>query len=153
MDNKATVTVRMSEGTSELFAALSKCQADIKAAKKSADNPFFKSKYADLAEIISVTKDDLAANDLAVVQMPSGIGGAVGLTTLVTHKSGQWLASYYEMTPKDQTPQGYGSAITYMRRYAMGSVLKVATEADDDGNGASGKKSPVKPTTSDDFEI
>jgi hypothetical protein len=142
-----------SEKVNDIFAALSKCQGAIESAKKKADNPFFKSKYADLPVIIGAVKEPLSENGLSLMQHPSGTDGKVGLTTVLAHSSGQWVSSYYEMTPKDHTPQGYGSAITYMRRYALGAILNVPTEKDDDGNAASGKTEKSAPVTSNDFEI
>jgi hypothetical protein len=85
-------------------------------------------------------------------QFPDGDG----LTTMLMHSSGEWLAATSRMTPKDQTPQGQGSAITYLRRYALSSVLGLATEDDDDGNAASkapvaAKRAPTRPATSPAF--
>ncbi len=107
---------------------------------KSETNPFFKSKYADLSTILAAIKGPLDAAGLAFSQMPSGIHE---LTTILMHPaSGEYLESTYTMTPSKNDPQGLGSAITYQRRYALGAVLGLNIDEDDDGNAAS------KPTSS-----
>ncbi len=105
---------------------------------KTETNPFFKSKYADLSNILEAIKEPLQESKLAFAQFPSGIDG---LTTILIHDSGEWISSEYSMTPAKQDPQGRGSAITYQRRYALCSILGLNTE-DDDGNAAS-KNEPV----------
>ena len=116
-----------------LAIALAKFQSSMVAVKKGATNPFFKSKYADLASIIDAIKKPLADVGLAFTQFPTGDGG---LTTVLMHESGEWLEDTFTMKPADSKPQSIGSAITYARRYALGAVLGIATEADDDGEAA-----------------
>lgn len=116
--------------------ALAKFQKAVAPVKKGASNPFFKSKYADLASIIDVIREPLADNGLSFAQFPSGEGG---LTSILMHTSGEFLQETYVMRPVDAKPQTAGSAITYMRRYALSAMLGIATEPDDDGNAASGK--------------
>lgn len=128
-----------SDSIALLAAALAKAQANIRPASKDAVNPHFKSKYADLAAILEVVRDPLAANGLSIVQMPSTEGAKVTLTTMLMHSSGQWIRSSLTMVAAQNTPQGVGSTITYARRYALGAVLGVAAEIDDDGNAASRK--------------
>jgi len=131
----------------ELAAALSAFQAEVDAVKKDAENPFFKSKYASLENVIATIKPLLAKHGLAYTQFPSLIWQDAhpqsSLTTILLHTSGEWLQATTPLLMKDQTPQGQGSAITYMRRYALAGVLGLATEEDDDGNAAS---KPVKIT-------
>jgi hypothetical protein len=111
---------------------------------KDATNPFFKSKYAALEATITAAKPHLKKHGLAVIQFPVGRG----LKTVILHKSGQWLAETADLVIKDETPQGQGSAITYMRRYAYSAALGIATEDDDDGNGATKPRTPFqKPDT------
>jgi hypothetical protein len=126
----------------DLATALAKAQAQIKPASKDAVNPHFKSKYADLAAIWEVIREPLAANGLSVVQMPRAEGTKVTVTTLLLHSSGQWLKSDLTMVAGQNTPQGLGSCITYARRYALGAIVGVAAEIDDDGNAASKKVGP-----------
>lgn len=133
-----------SESVSKIAEALSKAQSTIKNAVKDSDNPFFKSKYADLASVREACQGSLSANGLAVVQFPENREGKLVLATMILHTSGEWLSGELEMTPTKADPQGIGSAITYARRYALAAVTGVATE-DDDGNSASGNK-PVATT-------
>lgn len=132
-----------SEQINEIAAAIAKAQGQIKGASKDASNPFFKSKYADLASVWDSCRSALSSNGLAVIQSPSAIGTSVSVDTLLTHSSGQWIAGTVSVTAREDTPQAIGSAITYLRRYALQSFAGVAPE-DDDGNLASAKGSTVK---------
>lgn len=122
-----------SESIAELAVAFAKFQGEIGSVEKDGKNPFFKSKYATLENIINTVKPVLGKHGLSYAQFPSG----EGLTTVLMHTSGQWIAQDAKITIKEQTPQGQGSAITYMRRYALSAALGIATEEDDDGNAAS----------------
>ena len=134
-----------SDQINEIAAAIAKAQGQIKGASKDANNPFFKSKYADLASVWDACRGALSANGLAVIQSPSAIGTSVSVDTLLTHSSGQWIGGTVSVTAREDTPQAIGSAITYLRRYALQSFAGVAPEAeDDDGNAASAKSSTVK---------
>jgi hypothetical protein len=130
--------VYASESVDKLAAALSKAQAAITFAAKDTANPFFKSKYADLASVWEACRAALTANELSVTQLPSADGLKVTLTTLLLHSSGQYLSSDLTMTAAANTPQAIGSAITYARRYALSAIVGVAQD-DDDGNLASRK--------------
>ena len=132
-----------SEQINEIAAAIAKAQGQIKGASKDANNPFFKSKYADLASVWDACRAALAVNGLAVIQSPSAIGTSVSVDTLLAHASGQWIAGTVSVTAREDTPQAIGSAVTYLRRYALQSFVGVAPE-DDDGNLASAKGSTVK---------
>ena len=127
---------RQSESIKELASALSKAQGEVKGAVKDSNNPFFKSKYADLGSVWDAIREPLANNSLAIAQFPQG---ECSLLTILTHSSGEYMAASYTMTPTKKDPQGVGSAITYMRRYALQSVMGVCPE-DDDGNQASAKR-------------
>ena len=132
-----------SEQINELSTALSKAQGLIEGAKKDAANPFFKSKYADLASVWDACRAALAVNGLAVIQSPAAEGTRVSVDTLLTHSSGQWVAGTVSVTAREDSPQAIGSAITYLRRYALQSFVGVAPE-DDDANAASAKSHTVK---------
>lgn len=128
----------------EIAKALSKFHGLVPDIKKDSNNPFFKSKYAALDSILPAIKKPLADSGLAFVQVPIGI---CKLKTILIHiDSGETIEGEYEMTPAKNDPQGQGSAITYMRRYALVSMLGLNTNDDDDGNAASGqnKKSQSK---------
>ncbi len=120
----------------EIAKALGQFHYQVGPISKDAINPFFKSKYASFENITTHIKDPLAKNKLTYSQFPD----ADGLTTILMHESGEWIAATAKLTIKDQTPQGQGSAITYMRRYAPAAALGLATEDDDDGNAASAPK-------------
>lgn len=129
-----------SQSIKEIATSLSKFQAKVEAVKKDSNNPFFKSKYASLENIIEAIRKPLDEVGLSFSQFPTGENE---LATILMHTSGEYLQSTVKMAPKENTPQGQGSAITYMRRYALSAVLGLATEDDDDGNAAS-KPKPVE---------
>jgi hypothetical protein len=132
-----------SESIKELAAALAAFQAEVANVKKDSTNPFFKSKYASLENIIETARPFLAKHGLAFSQLPSGENE---LSTTLMHKSGDWLSATAKINPKDTSPQAQGSAITYMRRYALSALLGLATEDDDDGNVGSQPKRAEKKT-------
>ena len=147
LDSSTTLGGQMhtSMAINELSAALAKAQGQMATAKKDKDNPFFKSKYADLAAIFDVIREPLSANGLAIVQ---GIeDGAVGviITTRLMHSSGQWVESTMTLKPTKTDPQGVASAATYGRRIGLQALVGVAADTDDDGNEAS--KPSTKPAT------
>jgi hypothetical protein len=132
----------MSEQSQEigkLAAALAKAQGRITGALKDASNPFFKSKYADLANTWDACRAALSENELAVIQVPESDDSGVYVITTLAHSSGEWVRSRLRLHPKDDSPQAMGSAITYGRRYALAAAVGVA-QIDDDGNAASGRK-------------
>lgn len=120
----------------ELAKALATAHKDFKPVKKDAENPYFKSKYADLANVIEATSDALSKNGLALIQSPRLVNSRIAVTTLLAHSSGQWVRDELELPLAKFDAQGAGSAITYARRYAYQSIVGVAAEADDDGNAA-----------------
>lgn len=131
---------------SPLALALSKAQGSMRAAIKDADNPFFKSKYADLASVWDACRYALSQNELAVSQIIDMVDGNMILRTLLMHASGEKLEGVMPMQLSDKaTAQQVGSLITYYRRYALSAIVGVAPE-DDDGNKASETpvKSPIK---------
>jgi len=130
--------MKMSENINELADALSKAQGEITGALKDSQNPFFKSKYADLASCWDAARDQLSKHGLAVCQIPETTEKGISLATVLMHKSGQWISGDLEVFPQDTKPQSAGSAITYARRYAFSGFTGVA-QVDDDGNAASGK--------------
>lgn len=125
-----------SDSIKNLAAALVKFQGEVEIIRKEASNPFFRSKYATLADILKVIRQPLADNGLAVSQFPTG---EEQMTTVLMHTSGEYIMETSQMSPEKKTPQALGSAITYMRRYALAAVLALSIDDDDDGNAASGK--------------
>lgn len=140
--------MQKSESIKELAAALAKCQGEMKNPPKSASNPFFKSKYATLDTIVDTIRPALAKYELSYIQSCSSDEQNISVTTLLMHSSGEWIESD-PMTVKATKldPQGAGSAITYARRYTLSAMLGVASEEDDDGNGASNKDKPKQKVT------
>ncbi len=125
-----------SDKINEVGAALALAQADVDGASKDKENPHFKSAYADLASVWEACRAALTKNGLAVTQVPTGEGKVVRLTTLLVHKSGQWIGGTSTMNAGQDTPQAVGSCLTYLRRYSLSAIVGVAPE-DDDGNEAS----------------
>ena len=135
-----------SEQINELAAAMATAQGQIKGAAKDSTNPHFKSSYADLTSVWEACRDALSSNGIAVIQTPhTDDAGNCHVVTMLTHASGQWVRDTFSLPPTKQDPQGYGSAITYMRRYALAAIVGVAPE-DDDGNAASDGQGSGKPT-------
>lgn len=131
----------MSPTIAKLSEALSKAQGEFDHAKKDVKNEFFKSKYADLASVIDAAKKPLSNNGLAVIQITEvQDNGDIFLTTLLTHSSGEWIISKYPIKPMKPDPQGFGSALTYARRYSFSAITGIASE-DDDGNAGAGNPS------------
>ena len=128
-----------SETIKELAIALNKAQAEMSGAKKSAANPFFKSKYANLEEVIACVKEPFADNGLSFMQFPITEDDRAGVETIVMHESGEWISGSFMLKPTKLDPQGQGSSFSYAKRYALQSILGIPSE-DDDGNAASAKK-------------
>lgn len=128
---------RTSEKLENLFAALNAAQKVMRGAVKDAKNPHFNSKYADLASVWDAARDPLTDNGLTIIQPVSAVGPSITVTTILAHKSGEWIASDLTLTSDKNTPQGAGSAITYGRRFGLSSMVGIAPE-DDDGNAAEG---------------
>lgn len=137
-----------SESIKNLALALIKFHTNVGTVNKGSNNPFFKSKYAALPDILSEIHQPLLDAGLVISQHPTGNHG---LTTILIHaESGEYLQDTYEMNPTKNDPQGIGSCITYQRRYAVGAVLSLNIDEDDDGNGASGNNKDGSTTPTDD---
>ena len=129
-----------SEQINELAAALAKAQAEMGNAKKSSANPFFKSKYADLAEVLDTCREVLSKNGLSVVQPVGQVSDkSIEVFTMLMHSSGQWISSSMNIPMAKLDPQAAGSAITYARRYSLAAMVGIA-QADDDGEAAMNRR-------------
>ena len=127
-----------SETIEKLAAAIVKAQGELEHVAKDANNPHFKSKYADLPSVVDTIRPVYAKHGLAVLQgfVPDDSG--VTIETRIIHSSGQWISDEGLHLPIDkQNAQGVGSAITYGRRYTLLAMSGVAPDDDDDGNAAS----------------
>jgi hypothetical protein len=132
-----------SDSIKELATALSKVQGELTYAKKDSANPFFKSRYADLESVWDACRSLMAANGLSVIQMPGNyFEGRMWLVTRLCHNSGEWIEQEMSVPVQKADAQGAGSALTYMRRYALAAFVGVV-QADDDGNAASQQNKPT----------
>ena len=138
--------MRRSDSVAALAAALAAAQGEFKAVPKKAENPFFKSKYADLPSVVLAASEILAKHGLSVSQMPDFDGEHDLLTTTVMHSSGEWVEASARLHLAKDDPQGQGSAITYARRYAFSGALGIVTDEDDDGEAATHAREAT-PTT------
>lgn len=138
--------MQKSESIAALAGALAKAQAVMQGAKKDSENPFFKSKYADLGSVWDACRDALTKNELAVIQTTEAENenGSIPVETLLAHSSGEWISGVLLVRPVKDDPQGMGSALTYARRYALSAMVGVAPE-DDDGNAASQSNGATRP--------
>ena len=127
----------------KLAAALSIAQGKIDAAKKSNENLHFKSKYADLASVWDACRTPLSENGLAVVQLPEVVDGRVAVVTRLIHSSGEEISSRLSVKLAGDGPQAIGSALTYLRRYALMAMVGIAPD-EDDGEAAERGTQPAK---------
>jgi hypothetical protein len=139
-----------SDEINELIAALSKAQGEMNGASKDSNNPFFKSKYADLASVWNACREPLSKYGLAIVQAINDIDGSSYLITTLAHSSGQYMRSMLPLkfdanksAERVNPLQQLGSCITYLRRYALAAIVGIAPDDDDDGNSAT----TYQPTT------
>lgn len=130
--------MQFSNELDQIFSALAIAQGQIKPALKDSANPFFKSKYADLASCWEVCREPLSKNGLSIIQNSKTENGDVLINTILAHKSGQYIANQLKLKPAKLDPQSIGSAITYGRRYELMAMVGIATEGDD-GNQSSAK--------------
>ena len=134
-----------SNATPDLFAALALAQGEVENASKSSNNPHFRSKYADLAEVLNTVRPVFAKHGLSIMQATAFDGALVRVSTLIGHKGGGLVVSEAACVPAKTDAQGIGAATTYLRRYSLAAMGGIAQE-DDDGNTAAhnGKPTPVK---------
>lgn len=131
-------TTSSSQDLKELASALCKVQATMQPIARSADNPFFSSRYSDLSAVWEGIRKPLTDNGFCVIQAADVDESLVIVTTTLLHSSGQFVKSRIRMRPVKSDPQGIGSAITYARRYALSAIVGACSEGeDDDGNAAS----------------
>lgn len=118
-----------------LFGALAKAQLEMEVARTDSVNPYFKSKYADLASVVKASRPFLAKNGICVIQRTvANENGDVFLYTRLCHSSGQWIESSMKVRPPKSDIQTLGSYLTYLRRYMYAAVTGVvASDEDDDG--------------------
>lgn len=132
-----------SKSIKELAGALAKAQGEIMGAHKDSANPYFNSRYADLASVWDACRIPLSKNGLSVVQTCRFEDGHVNVETMLMHESGEWIADVLAMTPVKTDPQGIGSCLTYARRYSLAAIAGVCPEDDDAEAAVRGKASPT----------
>lgn len=136
--------MKTSESIKEIATALSKAQSQMTGAKKATSNPFFKSQYADLSAVMEAISKPFADNGLSYIQSPGFTGELVSVTTRIMHTSGEWIEGETVLPPTKNDAQGYGSAITYAKRYGLQAMAGVPS-VDDDGNAAVKQAADTKP--------
>jgi len=131
-----------------IAAAFVKAQRAFGPALKTSTNPHFKSKYADLANCVEAVVDALNANGIGLMQRTYESKDGVMVETVFVHESGEVMECGMLHVPAGkQDPQGYGSALTYARRYSLLAATGLAPE-DDDGNHAS-RRTEIKSTVNE----
>ena len=118
--------MKTSESISNIAPALLKAQKAITFAVKDSTNPHFKNKYADLSSVIEAIKAPLNDAGILFIQTPSpSESGTLSLTTRLIHESGEWIEDTATIPLPRHDPQGFGSAMTYCRRYALAAAVGV----------------------------
>lgn len=130
--------INKSEQLNELASALAFVQSEIENASKNAANPHLKSKYANLESILFEIRPVLSKHGLSLAQFPSYTEGVASLSSILMHKSGQFLenTASCKLEIRNDNIQGIGSAITYLRRYSAAAIVGI-TQEDDDGHSIS----------------
>lgn len=127
--------MELANANAALFAALASAQAEVENAVKGNVNPHFKSRYADLAEVLNTVRPVFARHGLSILQSTAFSGDHVSVTTTLAHAEGGWVSSCASCVPARVDAQGIGAATTYLRRYSLAAMAGIAQE-DDDGNSA-----------------
>ena len=127
-----------SDKIANLAPALVEAQKKMGSAKKEADNPFFKSKYADYNSVLSACKDQLNDAGIVILQPTSVDGDKILVSTLLLHESGEWIrATMIALEAKDM--QKMGSAVSYAARYTLQRLVALPSSEDDDGEKSVGR--------------
>lgn len=140
-------TVSTEKSLDKLFEALAKAQGEMEGAKKGSQNPFFKSRYADLNSCFEACREALSKQGIAVIQLPSFEEGRVVVETILGHSSGQSISNKLSLKILKDDPQSVGSCITYARRYGLVSMVGLSQE-DDDGEKLTDRGNGGKPEVS-----
>ena len=128
------------ETKKELYGALAKAQAEMKSAAFDSSAAITSNRayrYASLAAVKEAARGPLAKHGLGITQLAAVWQEGIVLETRLFHESGQSISSFYPIKPEKDTPQGFGSALTYARRYCLSAILNMVTDEDDDGAEAS----------------
>ena len=120
--------MKTSESIAELAKALCKAQSQMGGAAKTANNPFFKSKYADLSSVVQAIKEPFSDNGLSYVQFPISTNSAIGVVTRLMHESGEYLEQEYYLPLQKLDAQSAMGLITYARRGALMAVAGIPAQ-------------------------
>lgn len=142
----------MSDSITNLATALAKAQAEIRPAIYDSTNPHFRSKYASLTAVMEACRDALSKNQIAVVQGAAVVDGAVAVTTLLLHASGEYISDELTMPFAQATPQQIGSSLSYCRRYSLASLVGITAD-DDDAEEAMSKPNTVNSEFAKDVKV
>jgi len=142
--------MKISEETKELFTALEKFRSNLKQPLKDKTNPFFKSKYVPLENVVEVIDKAVKGTGLSYTQeVEENI-----INTIIMHESGQYMIiGGSELKPVKNDPQAMGSAITYARRYSLSTAFGITSDQDDDGNNATQNYQPKQQKQATEAEI
>jgi hypothetical protein len=137
-----------SESIKAIAPAIVVAQGELQSAPRDSSNPYFNSKYADLATCMDTLRPVLAKNGLAILQFPlmNKTDLIVAVETVLLHISGEWFSTLATCTVKDTLAQTVGAATTYLRRYGL-AIIGLVTDDDDDGNAASEPQKPQNTVT------
>ena len=150
--------MQSSPSTVEISPALARFQSTCTGAVKDGTNPHFKSKYVSLDAIWNAIREPLTKNGLSVTQMGDWQDGTELLVTTIWHVSGEWISGVQpvtlDTTGRRNSSQEHGSAMTYLRRYALAAALGIASQDDDDAESSvapkNKKAAPASKTPSSD---
>lgn len=142
--------MRTSDSVAKIYPALVEAQAEFSDLKKDTTNPFFKSQYVELSQVLSSIRPVMHKQGLAVLQFPGHIADSkLAITTRVIHVSGEWVEDEAHVPLQKNDPQGFGSTLTYAKRYSLIAALGLVADEDDDGNkgtpAATAKETPKEP--------
>lgn len=135
-----------SESITKINKALVEFHKQVKQPMKDANNPFFKSKYVPLENVVEAIDEVAPSLGLSFTQWASNdANGRVGVSTMLLHESGEYIE--YDpvyMKADKETAQGAGALISYLKRYSLSAVFGITSDQDDDGNYASGVNNKQK---------
>lgn len=139
----------MTEEKKNIAQALSEYNKEIEGIAKKSVNPFFKSKYTNLSDIIEATRPILAKHGLSILQSTLGDkNGNIGIKTTILHTSGEYITQEGILVrPEDRSIQKIASLITYLKRYELSSLLYVSSVEEDDDGEANMVRTPVQQQT------
>lgn len=138
--------LKKSESIQNLSNAMAEFQKKIKQPLKDANNPFFKSQYVPLENVVEAITETGSQLGISFMQFASSDEtGSIEVATLVMHSTGEYIEfPPVRMKPESNKPQAVGSAITYAKRYALSAIFGITSDKDDDGNEATGLNKQVE---------